>query len=127
MRKAWVMADHPYVNDVLLVGRLSGKPLVKDLPSGDLIVMWRLVVERPSAARRTPRKVVDTLSCVSFDERLRDAAEQWRHGDLLEVRGALRRNFWRTGSRFEIVADRVELCTERLADGADTGDAATEG
>jgi single-strand DNA-binding protein len=112
------MADHPYVNDVLLVGRLSGKPLVKDLPSGDLIVMWRLVVERPSAARRTPRKVVDTLNCVSFDERLRDAAERWRHGDLLEVRGALRRNFWRTGrSHYEIVADRVELCTDRTHGG----------
>jgi single-strand DNA-binding protein len=118
------MADHPYINDVLLVGRLSGKPLVKDLPSGDPIVTWRLVVERPSDARRTPRKVVDTLNCASFDGRLRDAVEEWRHGDLLEVRGALRRHFWRTGSRYEIVADRVELCPQRLADG---GDAATEG
>jgi single-strand DNA-binding protein len=114
------MADHPSVNDVLLVGRLSGDPLLKTLPSGDLILTWRLVVERPpGVGHRTTRKVVDTLNCVSFDGRLRDIAQEWRHGDMLEVSGAVRRRFWRTGSTYEIAVERAQPCTQRPVDGGD--------
>jgi single-strand DNA-binding protein len=93
----------PYVNDVLLVGRLSQEPLVKRLDSGDVILTWRLIVDRPEEEWRTPRKVVDTFNCTSFDRRLFGPAKEWRPGDMLEVRGSLRRRFWRGGSQYTIM------------------------
>jgi single-strand DNA-binding protein len=104
---------HPYVNDVALVGRLSGAVECKPLPSGDTAVEWRLVVERPPDARRR-QKVVDTIDCVSYDRRFRDLTADWRHGDLIEVRGAIRRRFWRTlsgasASRCEVEVAEADL------------------
>jgi single-strand DNA-binding protein len=43
--------SHPYVNDVALVGRLSGAVERKTLPSGDMVLEWRIVVERPPDPR----------------------------------------------------------------------------
>jgi single-strand DNA-binding protein len=104
---------HPYVNDVALVGRLSGGVEYKPLPSGDTVVEWRLVVERPPETRHR-QKVVDTIDCVSYEGRFRDLTADWRHGDLIEVRGAIRRRFWRTmsgapASRCEIEVHEADL------------------
>jgi single-stranded DNA-binding protein len=35
-----------YLNEVAIVGRLSGSPIEKDLPSGDKVVELRIVVGR---------------------------------------------------------------------------------
>ena len=115
------MADYPYVNDVALVGRLSDRPQVKTLPSGDLIMVWRLIVDRPAAERRTARKAVDTINCVAFDSRLFGPADEWRPGDVLELHGSLRRRFWPGGSRCEVVVRSGEVLVPAA------GDALTEG
>lgn len=107
------MDDYPYVNDVSLVGRLSDAPLVKTLPSGDLIMVWRLIVDRPAAELRTPRRVVDTINCVTFDTRLFGPARAWRPDELLELHGSLRRRFWPGGSRCEVVVHRAEVRVPR--------------
>lgn len=57
-------------NEVLLVGRVSGVPELRELPSGDSLVSWRLVVERPPGGRKPPDGVraptVDTLDCTAW-------------------------------------------------------------
>jgi single-strand DNA-binding protein len=108
--------SHAYVNDVLLVGRLSREPQVKTLESGDVILTWRLIVDRPEDEWRTPRRVVDTFNCSSFDQRLFGPAKQWRPGDMLEVHGALRRRFWRGGNQYTIMV-REARPRARPADG----------
>jgi single-strand DNA-binding protein len=76
---------------------------VRTLPSGDLLVSFRLVVRRERP--RTPGQV-DTLTCVTYDRALQRRAGVWRTGDVVEVEGALQRRFWRTGtgtaSRYEV-------------------------
>lgn len=95
-------------NEVLLVGRLAAEPLVRELPSGDQLVTFRLVVERPPGARAPGRRPVsvDTIDCVARSAALRRAAVGWCAGDVLELQGALRRRFFRTpagaGSRYEV-------------------------
>jgi single-strand DNA-binding protein len=101
------MDDYPYVNQVSLVGRLSERPTAKTLPSGDLIMMWRLIVDRPAIERRTPRRVVDTINCVTFDNRLFGPAHEWRPDDILELHGALRRRFWPGGSTCDVMVHRA--------------------
>lgn len=95
-------------NEVLVTGRLSMAAEERELPSGDEVVSWRLVVERPHNAERPGMDVID---CAAFGVRLRRAAMRWVPGDVIEVEGALRRRFWRTGtgtaSRYEIEVRRA--------------------
>ena len=97
-------------NEVLLVGRVSGVPEERELPSGDCLVSFRLVVDRPAGARRPPDGVrattVDTLDCTAWTPGLRRRARGLAAGDVVEVTGALRRRFWRAGAG---AASRTEV------------------
>jgi single-strand DNA-binding protein len=113
--------DFPYVNEVLVVGRLSEVPVVKTLPSGDPIMMWRIIVDRPEEERRSSRKVVDTFNCATFDSRLFGSVEEWQADDMLEIRGTLRRRFWvGGGSSYEIIARQAVLSHREAPEGSHT-------
>ncbi|MEU6428139.1 single-stranded DNA-binding protein [Microbispora sp. NPDC046973] len=101
-------------NEVLLAGRLSMEPAHRELPSGALLTQWRLAVRRP--ASRSARQRSDAIECVTLDDGVRDMLAGWRLDDLVEVEGALRRRWWRGGSRYEIevrTARRVEAAAPR--------------
>lgn len=94
-------------NEVRLVGRVSGPPTAISLPSGDSVATVRVVVERGGrSGEQVPRQRVDTLVCAVWRPGLQDVVMAWCHGDVVEVRGALRRRFWRGDgvpqSRYEI-------------------------
>ncbi|MGH3321935.1 MAG: single-stranded DNA-binding protein [Streptosporangiaceae bacterium] len=95
-------------NEVVLVGRLATTPTVRSLRSGEKVSTWRLVVDREGVRTRRGR-AVDALVCATFADRVRAAADTWEAGDVVEVRGSLRRRFWRSGSdvasRYEIEVD----------------------
>ena len=77
-------------NEVLLVGRVSADPEPKELPSGDPLVEFRLVVLRPDGHGRRRH---DTLQCEVATGALRRAVGRWRAGDVVEVTGSVRRRF----------------------------------
>jgi len=96
-------------NEVRLEGRVSCPPEVRELPSGDQLVLVRLVVPRGrvrprSDGRRSPS--VDVLECGAWDGRVRRTVAAWVEGDEVELTGALRRRFFRAGGR---TASRVEV------------------
>lgn len=82
-----------HVNEIVLVGRLSGAPEWKALPGGGQVAVWRLIVERRDA--RSPQDAIDTIRCVTYDPSAQEGIRDWRHGDVIEVRGSLRHRFWR--------------------------------
>jgi len=93
--RAAVVEGH---NEVVLAGRVSGEPTVRVLPSGDELVSWRVVVGRDNrrispGGRQLP--TVDTIDCVAFKAGVRRTAARWTGGEVIEVRGELRRRFWR--------------------------------
>lgn len=98
-------------NEVFVVGRLAAEPEERELPSGDALMTWRLVVDRPPAKRKLPeggREItLDTLDCVAWSAGLQRGARAWSPGDVISIEGAVRRRFWRApaggiGSRYEI-------------------------
>lgn len=102
-------------NEVRLVGRVSGEPQERSLPSGDQLVSWRVVVDRAPSRRPAPEGVrvptIDTLDCVAWTAATRRTARGLQPGDVVEVNGALRKRYWRTGggpaSRTEVEAEGV--------------------
>ena len=101
-------------NEVLLVGRLAAAAQERELPSGDLLTTWRLVVDRPP--RTLPEGVrqpsIDTFDCATWSAGVRKQVAAYSPGDVLRVEGALRRRFWRAGtsaaSRYEVEVTRVK-------------------
>jgi single-strand DNA-binding protein len=87
-------------NEVLLVGRVTSPAEERTLPSGDVLVTWRIVVDRPPQARPGERRspTVDTLDCVAWRGDVRRSATSWAVGDTVELSGSLRRRFWRASS-----------------------------
>jgi len=108
-------------NTVVLVGRVSAAPEQRDLPSGDALVTFRLVVPRARAGRaaagttRTTkeRTTVDVIDVACWSARTRRSALRLDAGARARVEGSLRRRFFRTGgstaSRYEVEASSVRV------------------
>jgi len=88
------------LNDVRLRGRLAAAPLERELPSGDVIATFRLVVDRVPVRGSAPGAGVrvDTLDCAVFLVGVRRRVVRWGPGDVVDVRGSLRRRFFRTAA-----------------------------
>jgi single-strand DNA-binding protein len=93
------------VNVVVLAGRLSDTPEVKEMPSGDAVTRFRLHV--PEAGKR-----VLPLPVSAWERTARRACEHLAKGDEVLVRGHLIRRFFRDGgggrSVTEVVATEVK-------------------
>jgi single-stranded DNA-binding protein len=99
-------------NEVVLIGRLSMEPVDRELPSGGTLTGWRLAVRRPED--QAGRQRADAIECATFEDDVRDMTAGWRIDDVIEVAGALRRRWWRGGSRHEVevrTARRLEPAT----------------
>ena len=98
-------------NEVVLVGRVASDPQEKELPSGDTVWLFRLVVRRPDGT--VSRQRVDALECCAWTPRVQRSIRGWREGDQVEVGGAIRRRFFRPGGGAQSRVE-VEVSTARL-------------
>jgi single-strand DNA-binding protein len=101
-------------NEVRLRGRVSTAPEERVLPSGTLIVTFRVSVAREASPMTNGSKQSsDWVDCTAWGAKVRRATGRWRAGDVVEVEGALRRRFHRgdagTSTRLE-----VEVLSGRL-------------
>lgn len=90
------------LNDVLLRGRVSAPATVKELPSGDKVVEFRLIIAR------TDRDGVDTLDIAAWSAKSRKTALSLKGDEWVEISGSVHRRFWQapTGlaSRWQVEA-----------------------
>ena len=96
-------------NVVRLYGRVAADPVVRELPSGDLMATCRIVVPRSEAERRNGSRrgqSIDVVDLVAWSARARRSMVSWRVDDEVAIDGALRRRFFRLGGRTE---SRVEV------------------
>jgi single-strand DNA-binding protein len=104
------------VNEVALVGRLSAAAEERVLPSGDVLLTWRVVVDRPPPRKPRPdggrQASIDALDCFAFAPVVRRTVSSFAAGDVVRVQGALRRRFWQgpagTQSRTEVEVARAQ-------------------
>lgn len=104
------------INEVRLRGRLADEPIERELPSGDVLMTFRLTVARPPGDRAR----VDSIECVTTRARVRRSLGRAHAGDDVELTGSLHRRFWRTpsgpASRYA-----VDVATAKLTRAGRTG------
>jgi single-strand DNA-binding protein len=100
------------MNEVTLVGRLSQPAQEQVLVSGSALWKFRVVVGRPPSP--TSRVSVDSLDCVVWNKRPARAVATWRTGDLVEVKGSLRRQFFAPAGGGRASRCEVEVIAARL-------------
>ncbi|MEI9907283.1 MAG: single-stranded DNA-binding protein [Actinomycetota bacterium] len=90
------------LNELLLRGRVSGVPTEKELPSGDRVVEFRIVVSRAS------REGVDTLDIGAWSAKSRKKGLSLKENEWIEISGSVHRRFWQgaqgVASRWQIEA-----------------------
>lgn len=90
------------LNDVVLRGRVSHEAIEKELPSGDKVVEFRLIVTRDKQSG------VDTLDIASWSAKSRRTALSLTPGEWIEVSGSIHRRFWSSptglASRWQVEA-----------------------
>jgi single-strand DNA-binding protein len=100
---------HQPKNEVQLVGRVSSLAAEKLLPSGDRVVEFRVVIGREKS--RGSKKEVDSLDIAAWSSKTRRAALSLKVDTWVEIKGSVRRRFWRapTGlaSRWQVEASEV--------------------
>ena len=75
------------LNDLLLRGRVSAEAVEKELPSGDKVVEFRLIVTRQK------RDGVDTLDIAAWSSKSRRSALSLKPDEWVEIVGAVHRRF----------------------------------
>ena len=93
------------LNDLLLRGRVSAQAVEKELPSGDKVVEFRLIVSR------LERGGVDTLDIAAWSSKMRRSALTLKEGEWIEISGSIHRRSWSgpTGvaSRWQVEAAEI--------------------
>ena len=93
------------LNDCLLRGRVSAPATDRELPSGEHVVEFRLIITRDQ------REGVDTLDIAAWTPKARRSALSLKSGEWIEVAGSVRRRFWQgpagLASRWQIEAESV--------------------
>ena len=93
------------LNDVLLRGRVSAEAIGRELPSGDKVVEFRLIVTRSKG------EGVDTLDIGAWNSKARRSAMSLKPGEWIEVTGSVHRRFWKgangLASRWQVEAIEI--------------------
>jgi single-strand DNA-binding protein len=93
-------------NEVFLRGRVSSTSVERQLPSGDKVVEFRLVIGRTEISKgvggsgkaHAKRKQVDTLDMAAWSYKSRMSALKLQADDWVEITGSVRRRFWQAPS-----------------------------
>jgi single-strand DNA-binding protein len=93
------------LNDCLLRGRVSAIATDRELPSGEHVVEFRLIITRQE------REGVDTLDIAAWSAKSRRSALSLKAGEWIEVSGSVSRRFWQgpagLASRWQIQAESI--------------------
>ena len=95
-------------NEVVLLGRVSSIQGERELPSGDKVSEFRIVVSRGS--RKTQ---IDVIDIAAWKAPLRKRLKSLKVDNWVQVEGALRRRFWQgsngVSNRWQVECEKLML------------------
>ena len=119
-------AGPEHVNEVRLIGEVTGPPEGRTLPDGGQVLAFRLTVRSlaPPVSGRAPlgsapdaRRHNDSVDCVARRPALQSRLARCAAGDVIKLEGALRHRYWRgaggLSSRYEVEVEAVSVVKRR--------------
>lgn len=114
------------MNKVILIGRLTADPDIRQTNSGKSVVSYRLAVDRNIKAEGQPE--ADFLSCTAFGKSAEFAGNYLRKGMKIAVEGRIQTGSYEKDGvkRYttDIIVDRHEFCESKRS--SESGGAAPE-
>lgn len=89
--KADIKVDYS-LNDLMLRGRVSAEAIQRELPSGDRVVEFRLIIARERGSG------VDTLDIAAWSAKARRSALSLKPDEWIELSGSVHRHFFQSAS-----------------------------
>lgn len=93
------------LNDVALRGWVTTIATERELPSGDVVVQFRIAITRSEGG-------VDTIDLESWSAKSRRTALSLKDGEWVEISGSIRRRFWKSAnglaSRWQVVTNEIK-------------------
>lgn len=103
------------LNKVILIGRLTGDPQTRELPSGTLVANFGLATDRYFFDKSGKKQQETEFHNIVLFGRLAEIASKYlKKGSLAMVEGRIRTRSWQDSSgnqrkRTEIIAQRLQL------------------
>lgn len=95
---------------VSITGRIGTRIDERELPSGDTLTVFSIVVDRPKGGPSTVS--VDTIPCRASKASVRRRVATLDPGDVVEATGRLHRRFWKSpnglASALEVEVDSLK-------------------
>lgn len=100
-RRSKTTSSHATASRVEVTGRLGAHVRSRELPSGDVVTTFTVIVDRPTREQRGST-TVDAIACTTTSRRLATRIESWEAGTLITAIGVLRRRFWRASGAGQV-------------------------
>ena len=115
------------VNKVILSGRLTADPELRQTQSGVASCRFTVAVDRRFADKNTGERQADFISCIAWRQTAEFVSRYFNKGKLIAVEGSLRNNSYQdrnhpdvTHYTIEVFVDNVEFCGDKGSGQAQT-------
>lgn len=110
------------INKIILMGRLTADPELRQTPSGVSVCRFRIAVNRPYADKQTGERQSDFINIVAWRASADFIAKYFRKGSMIIIEGSLRNNDYtdKNGVKhysMEVMADSVTFGETRSSGG----------
>lgn len=105
------------MNKVILVGRLTADPELRQTQSGISSCKFTVAVNRQYADKNTGERQADFITCVAWKQKAEFVSRYFNKGSMICVEGSLRNNNYQdrnhpdvTHYTMDVMVDNVEFC-----------------
>jgi len=108
------------MNKVILTGRLTADPELRQTQSGVASCRFTVAVDRRYADKSTGERQADFISCTAWRQTAEFVSRYFNKGKLIAIEGSLRNNNYQdrnhpdvTHYTIEVFVDNVEFCGDK--------------
>lgn len=113
------------MNKVILVGRLTADPELRQTQSGVASCRFTVAVDRKIANKETGEKEADFITCVAWRKTAEFVSKYFTKGKMIVVEGALRNNNYQdknhsdvTHYTMDVMVDNIEFAGDGKSGGS---------
>lgn len=116
------------MNKVILVGRLTADPELRQTPNGVASCRFTIAVDRRFADKNTGERQADFITCIAWRQTAEFVSRYFNKGKLIAVEGNLRNNNYQdrnhpdvTHYTMDVQVDNVEFVGGKSENGGNSG------